>query len=163
MSDWAVRTTDPAETDAIVDLWHRGWHDGHAGLVPDDLTARRSRDDFAARWPALAPHARTVGPIGAPLCLCVVLGDDLNQFYVDTGARGTGLAARLLADGESRIAQAGFETARLDVVIENTRAQRFYAKCGWQDAGDTLVALKTMSGPYEIELRRMTKSLAPAA
>ena len=35
----------PAQADdmaTVADIWHRAWHVGHAGRVPDGLTAART-------------------------------------------------------------------------------------------------------------------------
>ena len=161
MTAWPIRDAEPADLPVLARLWHDGWQDGHAGIVPDDLKAIRTLADFQARLPGHLAHARTAGPAGAPVALCITDGNELYQFYVAAEARGTGLAAALLADGEARIAAAGHATARLDVADGNARATRFYAKNGWQAQGLVDVDLHTTSGPFRLTVLRMTKPLAP--
>ena len=159
MTDLPLRDAGPADVDALLALWHAGWHEAHAAILPAELTARRTPEDFAHRLPPLMTNVRTTGAIGRPLGLCVTLGDDLNQFYVAPEARGSGVAAQLLADGEARIAARGHGVARLDVAIGNARAERFYAKHGWQSAGPVETTLKTSVGDFRLTLLRMTKPL----
>ena len=63
----ALPTLRPATTDdveAVAELWHRGWHDGHAGHVPAGLTAARTYAAFLDRVPPLVP-ATTVAVVPA--------------------------------------------------------------------------------------------------
>lgn len=159
MTEWVLRPAEPSEIGAIARLWHAGWHDGHAGVVPDTLTAIRTLEDFEARLPELIKDTLAAGPFGAPVGFCVTLAQELYQFYVAPEARGTGFAARLLAAGEARISAAGHDIAQLDVAIGNDRAERFYSKCGWQAQGPLEVAVKTANKPFKLTLLRMTKTL----
>jgi ribosomal protein S18 acetylase RimI-like enzyme len=89
--------------------------------------------------------------------MCVTRGDEIDQLFVARAARGTGVAARLLADGEARLRAAGVTLARLDVATENARAIRFYEKHGWLRAE---IATVTIEGPFQIRVLVMTKALA---
>lgn len=160
MSDWPLRPAEPEDAPALVELWHAGWHDGHAGIVPDALAAIRTRADFVSRMPKLLPTITTVGERGAPLGFCSVVADEIYQFYVAPEARGSGLAARLMTEGEQRIATAGHAQARLDVALGNDRAIRFYAKHGWVSQEPMEVALQTSTVPFKLRLLRMTKDLS---
>ena len=162
MTDWPIRPAEDADRDALLQLWHDGWHDGHAGVVPDALKALRTRADFAGRLDELLADTLTAGPVGEAKALCTTLGDEIYQFYVAAEMRGTGLAARLIDAGEARIAAHGHPVARLDVAIGNGRAEAFYRKCGWHAEGPMEVALKTISGDFQITLLRMTKRLTGA-
>jgi hypothetical protein len=48
-----IRLPGTSEAGAIAELWHAGWHDAHAGLVPEALTRVRTRESFAARLPSI--------------------------------------------------------------------------------------------------------------
>ena len=75
-----IRPAGDADMAAVAVLWHEGWHDGHAGHVPDGLTAVRTLDAFHERTPprvadtAVAVSdtgallARRAGPISQPGC-----------------------------------------------------------------------------------------------
>ena len=40
MTEPILRPATEDDVDAIADLFHRGWHDAHPGLVPDGLRPR---------------------------------------------------------------------------------------------------------------------------
>jgi GNAT superfamily N-acetyltransferase len=101
-----------------------------------------------------------VGNTGRPLGFCIVRGDELYQLFVSAGARGSGVAASLLADAESRLAQVGVETAWLACAIGNDRAARFYEKSGWRRTGTMINQSETPSGPYPLEVWRYEKRVA---
>ena len=138
----SIRPADAADMAAVADLWHEGWHDGHAGHVPDGLTAARTLAAFHERTPArVGDTAVAVGDDGSLLGFVMVVGDEVEQVFVARAARGSGLAAELLAEAERRVATAGHAWAWLAVVVGNARARRFYERHGWVDRGDL---------PYEV-------------
>ena len=98
--------------------------------------------------------------LGAPLGLCVVKGDELNQLFTSPEARGTGVAQALIADAEVRVAAAGYDLIWLDVVAQNERAIRFYEKSGWRRRGEEIVALDTLDEPFELKALIMEKAIA---
>jgi GNAT superfamily N-acetyltransferase len=148
---FAVRKPGEAEFPALARMWHDAWHDGHDGLVPAALIALRNYDRFLRRLPDLGDRIRVAGPDGEPLGLCVIKGDEIDQLFVARAARGSGLAARLLADGEARLRAAGVTLARL------ARAIRFYEKHGWLRAETATV---TIEGPFRLQVLVLTKALA---
>ncbi|MBF9035491.1 GNAT family N-acetyltransferase [Rhodobacterales bacterium HKCCE2091] len=157
MTDWPIREPAPGETAALARLWHDAWHDGHAAVVPPALTAIRTLEDFSERLPQLLPGLRTAGPEGDPFGLCVVRQDEIYQLFVARAARGSGLGARLLADGEAHIAASGHVTAHLDVAPGNARAEAFYARHGWSPDGLVVEQIATTQGPFALEVLRLTK------
>jgi ribosomal protein S18 acetylase RimI-like enzyme len=92
----------------------------------------------------------------------MVKGDELYQLYVSAKSRGTGLAAALLTDSEDRMFRGGVETAWLACAIGNTRAARFYEKCGWHRAGTMINRLETTEGLFSLEVWRYEKPLRSA-
>lgn len=90
---------------------------------------------------------------------CTLNGDELYQLFVTASARGSGVAAALVRDAETRLAEAGVETAWLGCAIGNDRAARFYEKCGWRRVGAAVVKVETSQGPYDLELWRYEKPL----
>ncbi len=119
-----VRTAEPADLKPLASLWWSGWRDGHEGLLPEALTRLRTLESFEDRMAAALPKVRVLGPVGAPLGFHLLKDDELYQFYLAAEARGTGAAARLMADAEDRLAQAGVETAWLACAILATPAPR---------------------------------------
>lgn len=154
-----IRAADTSEIDALAALWYEGWQDAHAQILPAELAQHRTLDSFRQRLRAALPDVRVAGPVGEPVGLCLVMEDELNQLYVAAQARGTGLAARLLADGEARIRAGGVKTAWLACAIGNVRAARFYEKHGWQRAGNVVIHLETPEGLFPLEVWRYEKDL----
>ena len=137
-----IRAAAATDMAAVADLWHEGWHDGHAGHVPDGLTAARTLAAFHSRTPRrVADTSVAVSDSGGLLGFVMVVGDEVEQVFVGRSARGTDLAGLLLLEAERLVAAAGHREAWLAVVAGNTRARRFYEKHGWSDAGDL---------PYEV-------------
>ena len=155
-----IRTAGPEEISALALLWHSGWQDTHAALLPEALARVRTLESFRERLAATLSETRVAGPKGAPLGLCMLKGDELNQLYVSAEARGAGVAAALIADAESRQAASGVETAWLACAIGNDRAGRFYEKSGWRRAGTFVSRLDTINGPFDLEVWRYEKHLA---
>jgi GNAT superfamily N-acetyltransferase len=71
----------------------------------------------------------------APPCVGVPDAIELHRFYVDAPAQGTGVAQRLMAAVRDAARTAGARHLWLGVWEHNTRAIRFYAKCGFVDVG----------------------------
>lgn len=122
---------------AVAEIWHEGWHDGHARHVPEGLTNARTLDAFRQRAAArVGDTTVAVSDDGRVLGFVMVVGDEVEQVFAARSARGTGLAGRLLAEAERQIASAGHDVAWLAVVDGNARARAFYAREGWHDEGD---------------------------
>lgn len=154
-----VRAADAAEIDRLAQLWFEGWHEAHAHLVPPQLTRVRTLESFRDRLLAALPDIRVVGAPGSPAGFCIVNDDELYQLFVSAHARGSGVAAALLADGEARLSANGVATAWLACAIGNDRAARFYEKCGWRRMGTMINELQTIEGPFLLEVWRYEKSL----
>jgi len=154
-----VRGANPSEIDHLATVWYDGWRDAHQEIVPDELTRLRSRDSFRDRLQADLRNIRVVGPPGAPVGFCIVKGDELYQLFVSAEARGSGVAAALIADAEARLSASGVETAWLACAIGNTRAARFYEKRGWHRAGTVTSRLETTEGTFFLEVWRYEKAL----
>jgi GNAT superfamily N-acetyltransferase len=153
-----LRAATAADVDDVARVWHRGWHDGHVGHVPEALHAHRSLDSFRERVPARIAIT-TVATIDARIAGFIMVHDDeVEQIYVADDARGSGLAAALLEHGERTIA-ARFELAWLAVVGGNLRACRFYARHGWHDAGAIDYEAEIAGGIFTVAARRYEKRL----
>lgn len=154
-----VRNAEEHEIDHLAKLWYQGWLDAHEQIVPEELKRIRTRESFEPRLRALLPSVRVVGPIGAPLGFHVVKDDELYQLYVSAEARGMGVAAALIADAETLVAERGFETAWLACAIGNDRAARFYEKSGWRRVGNMNNHLESETEAFNLEVWRYEKSL----
>lgn len=154
-----VRRPEPTEIDQLARIWYDGWQDAHAEILPAELARVRTLESFRDRLAAALPSVRVAGPPGAPVGFCMLKGDELNQLYVSAPARGTGVAAALVADAEGRLRADGVETAWLGCAIGNQRAARFYEKCGWHRAATVVVELDTTEGTFPLEVWRYEKRL----
>jgi GNAT superfamily N-acetyltransferase len=158
-----VRAAEEAEVNHLAKVWHDGWHESHAQVVPADLTRLRTLESFRDRLQAALPSVRVAGPPGAPVGFCIVKGDELYQLFVSAESRGSGVAAALIADAEARLAETGVATAWLACAIGNERAARFYEKCGWHRAGTMVNPCETTNGPFPLEVWRYEKRLTRPA
>jgi len=155
-----VRAAELDEIDAIAKVWYDAWQDGHARILPAELARDRTQERLRSRLPAILPDTRVIGDRGAPIGFCTIKGDELYQLFVSTQARGTGAAAALLADGEARLAAAGFRIAWLACAIGNDRAARFYEKHGWHLARVFTSHLETVNGTFDLDVWRYEKLLS---
>jgi GNAT superfamily N-acetyltransferase len=155
-----IRDAHASDVDRLGEIWYQGWQDAHALIVPAELARVRTLDRFKERLRAALPTVRVAGMRGDPVGFSMVKDDELYQLYVSGAARGTGIAARLIADVEQRLARDGVGTAWLACAIGNDRAARFYEKCGWRRVGNMVNRLETPEGPFPLETWRYEKRLA---
>lgn len=154
-----IRTAEPADIEQLAAIWHQAWHEAHAHLVPPELTSLRTLDSFRERIASGLARVRVGGPPGAPLGFCIVKDDELYQLFVAAPARGTGVAAALLADGEALLAARRVHTVWLACAIGNDRAARFYEKHGWRRVGTMVNYAETSNGAFPLEVWRYEKVL----
>ncbi|MEO8561684.1 MAG: GNAT family N-acetyltransferase [bacterium] len=154
-----VRGAEEGEVDRLSIIWYQGWQDAHAHLLPEELARARTLESLRARMAAALPGVRAIGVSGTPLGFCMIKDDQLYQLYVSAEARGTGVAAALVADAEARMRDAGVRVAWLACAIGNARASRFYEKCGWRLAGTVIEHLELPTGTLDLEVWRYEKDL----
>jgi ribosomal protein S18 acetylase RimI-like enzyme len=153
-------TITPATADDIADL-----ADLAARTFPLACPPRTTDDDIAqfvaehlstaaftaylanpTRQVVLARHQGR--PVGYTMCLTGEPADpavravvtarpafEINKIYTDAAWHSRGVAARLMADALDRAQESGAVVCWLGVNQENTRAQRFYTKHGFQVVG----------------------------
>jgi GNAT superfamily N-acetyltransferase len=143
----------------LAALWHQTWHEAHAEIVPPALTAKRSLESFVMRLAEAGDRLRVAGPEGAPLGLCILHDNRVDQIYVAADAHGSGLAAALLANGVARLGAAGFTVAKLDCADGNARAAHFYAREGWRRRGIEVATVETAEGPFPLRVIVFEKAL----
>ena len=154
-----IRGAERDEISALAQLWYESWRDAHATIVPEALVRVRTLENFRERMERRLDAVRVAGPRGAPLGFYLLEGDELEHFYVAASARGTGLAAMLMADAEAMLRERGVTMAWLGCAIGNERAARFYEKSGWRRTGTVVSRLETTDGPFELDVWRYEKPL----
>lgn len=126
---------DDAEMSAVAALWHDSWHDGHAALLPAPIVAQRDLGSFAARLVPLLAETVVAVENDRIVGFGALVGSEIDQLYVTRAARGTAVAADLLASLEDRLRQAGVMRAEIQCLEGNDRALAFYRRHGWQVTG----------------------------
>jgi GNAT superfamily N-acetyltransferase len=158
-----VRDAEKGEIDRLAKIWYDGWRDAHATILPAALARFRTLESFEKRLGGLLPAVRVFGAAHGPVGFCITKGDELYQLFVSGQARGSGVAAALVADAEIQMAERGIGLAWLTCAIGNDRAARFYEKQGWRRAGVVVSELETPEGVFPLEVWRYEKLLRAAA
>jgi GNAT superfamily N-acetyltransferase len=154
-----MRNADIREVDALAELWHTGWQEAHAPILPVELARHRTLESFRQRMRDRIADVRVAGGIGRPLGFAMFKHDELYQFYVAATARGTGLAAEMLRDAEQTLLDRGVQDAWLACAIGNDRAARFYAKQGWTLARTVTIEVEIPGGSFALQVWRYEKRL----
>ena len=156
LEDLTLRPMRDDDSDAVAAIWREGWVAGHLGNVPPALIAHRRPDDFRA-WVIGQVDATTVALLGGCVVgFVTVRGDEVEQMYVASAARGSGVGDVVLQAGEQIVARR-HRTAWLAVVAGNARARRFYERNGWRDAGPITYAAHVDGGTFDVPCRRYEK------
>lgn len=159
METYPIRDAEVSEIGQLARLWLDGWQDAHAHIVPAELAKVRTLPAFEQRLLAAPSGVRVAGVAGAPIAFYLLKGAELYQFYVSSNARGSGIAAILMADAEKRLLERDVPTAWLACAIGNDRAARFYEKCGWSRIGTVTDDVEIPGGTFPLRVRRYEKSL----
>jgi truncated hemoglobin YjbI/GNAT superfamily N-acetyltransferase len=130
-----LRPSTSEDAPAVAAIWHRGWRDGHLGHVPDELLAIRSEASFHERAAGRVAGTTVATVDGTVAGFVMVVGDEIEQVYVRSDHRGSGVASALLAEAERQVAANGHDRAWLAVVAGNARARRFHERQGFTDEG----------------------------
>lgn len=158
-ADHMPRGATPNDIMPTAQLWYDAWHETQAPFVPQALIDLRSLASFKARLLDMGDLLRVAGDLGAPLGMCAIKLGEMHQLFVSPSARGTGIAAALLADAELRLQGRGHTSAHLDCLIENDAARRFYARNGWLEQGVEIAHLDTADGPFDLPCLVFKKDL----
>lgn len=152
----AARVEDAA---AIAEIWYQGWRDAHLGNVPDELVAVRPRESFDERAVQRVGDAAVAVIGGVVAGFVMVIDDEVDQVYVSTEHRGSGVAITLLAAAEQQVRDNGHHSTWLAVVPGNARARKFYARNGWTDAGPFTHQAPGPDGDIPVPAHRYVKQL----
>ena len=154
-----LRKATPGDANDVADIWRLGWQDGHLGLVPQELVQARTEDSFRVRAAERVGDTTVATVDGAIAGFVMVVDDEVEQVYVSTLHRGTGVAARLLGEAERQVGANGHDKAWLAVVAGNARARAFYERMGWIDEGPFEYAAAAEGGAIAVPCHRYTKIL----
>ena len=154
----SIRSARQSEVERIANLWHAGWHDAHALIVPQQLTKLRTLESFVQRTHSHLHNIRVAGNTRIR-GLCVTREDELFQLYILQDVYGTGLAKMLLDDAERQMLSRGISQAWLVCAVGNERAAKFYQKCGWQLEQTAIHGLETVDGVFPLEVWKFEKNL----
>lgn len=130
-----VRAAQASDADDVADIWFLGWRDAHLGNVPGALLEARTEESFRERAQRRVPNTTVAVADGTIAGFVMVVGNEIEQLYIGAEHRGSGAAQRLMAYAEELVARAGYSDAWLAVVPGNSRALRFYERCGWSSEG----------------------------
>lgn len=127
-----IRPAAAGDAKAIIHIWHRGWHEAHADLVPAEILSYRRQDNFLAWWTEATERFFVAASGAEPVGFVSLKGCEVVKLYVGSDARGTGVASALLDFAERTLAQDGTSETELLCTAGNARAERFYLRQGWR-------------------------------
>jgi predicted cupin superfamily sugar epimerase/GNAT superfamily N-acetyltransferase len=155
------RPGTPDDEAAVARIWEAGWRDGHLGHTPDELLPSRTPESYRSRTADRVSDTTVMIVDGEVAGFVMVVGDEVEQVYVDAGHRGTGLAGLLLAEAERLVAAGGHPRAWLAVASGNARARRFYEREGWTDEGEFAYDAPVEGGTFPVPCHRMVRDVRP--
>ena len=173
-SSYTIREVRADEVPVAAALWHRNYFDQQGSEhIPTALAdERRTLDKCVLSFQKKLSSANycalfAVASDGQPRGLAVLksAGDDaeVEQFFLDRSARGTGLAKELMAAAESKLRDmvpVSCERYFLYVLVDNKRARRFYERYGFSNMGDDVEDVHLSGGrTVHLELLRYEKVL----
>ncbi len=155
-----TRPAVPADAEPVAHIWHQGWRDGHLGHVPAELVAVRTEESFHTRASQRIPDTTVAEVNGEIAGFTMVEADEVEQLYVDSRHRGSGVAAALLADAARQVKENGHQHAWLAVAAGNAKARRFYERQGWNDEGLFDYPARTETGTVAVPCHRYVLNVA---
>lgn len=144
-----LRRAASSDADELAGVHVRSWQDGYRGLLPDDYLDGLRPEDRASRY------SLDDGDPASPTTIVAVASGNISGFattahardddvaglgelcalYVDPAAWGSGVGRALVEAAREQLAGQGFRSAVLWVLVGNDRAERFYARDGWEPDG----------------------------
>jgi GNAT superfamily N-acetyltransferase len=158
-----IRSAELSDAAAVADIWFRGWQDGHLGHVPQVLASIRTEKSFHVRAGQRVGDTTVVVVDGEVAGFVMVVGDEVEQVYVDARHRGSGVAGALLAEAARQVKADGHDRAWLAAAAGNARARRFYERQGWRDEGPFDYPVSTEQGAIMVTCHRYVLDLNPSS
>jgi ribosomal protein S18 acetylase RimI-like enzyme len=149
----SVRAATVLDAPELAAIHARSWQAAYQDLLPQEFlskldlsngTEQWERALRAAEWPKAGVMVAVPGPemVGfARFAPARDSGEDttlvaeIRQIYIAPEVWGRGLGKRLMSTALARIASSGYSQATLWVLDSNSRARRFYERCGWRQDG----------------------------
>jgi ribosomal protein S18 acetylase RimI-like enzyme len=136
-----VRIAAVADAGGIARVHIASWQVAYEDVFSHDFLGSLDLDVRTGWWEALLLRGQRITFVAdteagvAGFCLIGPSGDagwgEIFAIYVDPAHWGQGLGRALLAAGEGRLTEDGFEKALLWVLESNRRARDFYERQGW--------------------------------
>lgn len=127
--------TDFAQDELLAvlsEIWHDGWHEAHASLVPVTFSALRTKRVFMRRlreaWGSVLVASRGLNPVG----FAITRKSELHAFFVTAAERGQGVSDILIEACMDRLALERVDAPWLICAKGNHRARGFYERHGWR-------------------------------
>lgn len=155
-----IEPATKADIPEVAALWHTGWHQGHATLVPEALVASRVPEEFIARSTKWIDHTFVGREEGEFAGFYMLKDAEIYQFYVAAAFQGQGVAGGLMASAEAALSG---QEAWLACTVGNDRAAGFYAKAGWARGAEVVYPVETSTGQAEVTVWRYEKDLRQPA
>ncbi|MEP3276428.1 MAG: GNAT family N-acetyltransferase [Stappiaceae bacterium] len=157
-----IRRAQPDHHPAIVKIWHTGWQEAHASIVPDGVLAFRTPQYFQLWLSSSTDQFHVALHHDAVVGFVAINGAEVVKLFVAQPAQGTGTASALLSHAEKELVDKGITESTLFCTAGNTRAQRFYERECWilrETFPDTLWLPEDAAGEYVVDTHRYTKRL----
>jgi ribosomal protein S18 acetylase RimI-like enzyme len=141
-----IRRALKSDAFGIATVHVRAWQAAYRGIVPDAYLDSLSVDARAKTWREIlargGPEEVWVAVLGCDVAGWIAFGPsrdghatahigELEAIYVSAQYWGGGFGRELLRKARSCLAERGFTTVTLWVLLENTRAIRFYRAAGF--------------------------------
>jgi ribosomal protein S18 acetylase RimI-like enzyme len=149
-----VRAATGDDAADIVRINVYGWRRAYRGIVPADVLAAMTIEDrvdrYRQRMSQPSDYETLVAQDGDAVIGYVSLGPyrvgqrdgvrsrrigEVVAIYVDPARWGTGAGRLLMTSALARLAERGFESVRLWVLVDNGQARRFYERAGFTPDG----------------------------
>ena len=163
-----VRPATAADADAIGRVQVETWRAAYTGLMPDEVVAEFDVEARQRMWREVLDReprpgsavfvAEEDGSVVGFASVGAWREDDdvvdgigeLFAIYLSPTRWGTGAGRALIERAEASMRESGFVEARLWVLEENERAERFYRAAGWEADGRKV---DTFQGAEVAEIR----------
>ena len=149
----SVRAATVRDASELAAIHARSWQAAYLDLLPQDFldkldlsnsTERWERALRAAEWPKAGVMVAVPGPEMVGFARFgptrdkgedAALVAEIRQIYIAPEVWGKGVGKRLMSTALARLAASGYAQATLWVLDTNSRARRFYERCGWTQDG----------------------------